>query len=196
MMRSLTLATWSVGCGASERRRKRPWRPAAAGQQRCASRAVVRANVRRPATAGARKDRHAEKGQAPEADQRRGLRQRQRFGQRVAECIPGKAGQHMTAQPFARRQRSGKRDHPRGIPGPDQPRQREAEGGVTAQDRPAGRARRTAAASRRSAHRPGRRIRSSTVRRRNSRSRTTSRPSRPLERRASVRRPRRRSARP
>ena len=71
-------------------------------------------------------DRHGKECLTPKADQRRRLRQRQRLGQGVTERIPWKAGECMAAQPFAHRQTCGKRDHPRGVPGPDQPREREA----------------------------------------------------------------------
>ena len=73
------------------------------------------------------KDRDAEEGHAPQPDQRRGLRQRQRLRQRVAEGIPREPCQHMAAQPFADREPDRERQHPRGIPRPDQARQREAE---------------------------------------------------------------------
>ena len=48
-------------------------------------------------------DRDGKKRQAPDADERDALRQRQRLGQRIAERVPGKAAEQMAAQPFARR---------------------------------------------------------------------------------------------
>ena len=53
-----------------------------------------------------------------------------RAGQRVAECVPRKAGEQMTAQPFGHRERGGQRDNPPGAARPEQPRQREAKAHV------------------------------------------------------------------
>ena len=51
------------------------------------------------------------------------LRQHQRPGQRIAVSVPGKSGQHMTAQPFGDGERGGERQNaPRALD-PHQPRE-------------------------------------------------------------------------
>ena len=111
------------------RRRRCPSRRAAPAPRPARSTACGRASVPSISTAGLAKIATRQERHAPQADQRRRLRQRQRLGQRVAERIPRKAGQHMAAQPFANGQAGGEREHARGIAGPDQPRQRKAERG-------------------------------------------------------------------
>ncbi len=78
---------------------------------------------------GAGEDRHAEERQSPQPEHRGILRERQRLGQRVAERVPGKAGEQMAAQPFAGGQADRQRQHARAVSGPQQPCQRKAERG-------------------------------------------------------------------
>ena len=79
---------------------------------------------------GAGADRDAQEGQAPDADERDALRQRQRLSQRVAERVPGKSGEQMAAQPFRAGERGGERQYARRPAHPDQPRRGDAQGGV------------------------------------------------------------------
>ena len=119
--------------------------------------------------------RDRDEGEAPDADQRRALRQHQRPGQRVAIDVPGKSAEQMAAQPLGGGERDRKRDQPRRPARPQHARERQAEGRCSRPCRPAARSPRTATASRRSWHRPERRSRPNRARRGNSRSRTTSR---------------------
>ena len=70
---------------------------------------------------------HGREIEAMLADQRRRLREDRRAGQRHADIVPGKAGQHMAAQPFRAAEPDGQRADPQRSRRPQQPRQREAE---------------------------------------------------------------------
>ena len=74
-------------------------------------------------------DDNGDEGQAPDADNRGALRQRQRRGQRIAKGVPGKTRQNMTAQPFGRRQRHAQSQNARRPARPQQARQRKAKRG-------------------------------------------------------------------
>ena len=79
---------------------------------------------------GRRREHHdRNEGEAPDADHRRALRQRQRIGQRVAEGVPGKAGQDVTAQPFRGGKRNAERQETQRAPDPQGAGQRDAERG-------------------------------------------------------------------
>ena len=150
--------------------RRKHTTPARSGSQRRRVSARSSAN-----TAGRREHRDGDEGEAPDPDQRRGLRQRQRPGQRIAVGVPGKSGEQMAAQPFDDGERDREREDAHRAARPYRAREREAEAGVTTPGRRAARSPRTAAASRRSWRRPGRRGRPNRAPRGNSRSRTTSR---------------------
>ncbi|MGY2931477.1 hypothetical protein ACVWZ6_001079 [Bradyrhizobium sp. GM6.1] len=75
---------------------------------------------------GACEDRNRQERHAPQADQRRRLCQRQRLGQRIAERVPGKAGQRMTPQPFRDGEACRERKHARRVLGPEQAGERKA----------------------------------------------------------------------
>ena len=90
---------------AGERSEQQRRRARAAASGRRVSAAIVGEHGR------AREDRDREKRQAPDADQRRALRQHQRPGERVAERVPGKAGEQMAAQPFGDGERDREREN-------------------------------------------------------------------------------------
>ena len=145
---------------------------------------------------GCREHRDRDEREAPDSDQRGGLRQHQRTGQRVAVGVPGKSGEQVPAQPFGDGERDRKRQHTHRPARPDRAREGQAESGEQCEAGGNARSPRTAASSRTSWRRPGRRGRSSRARQRNSRSRTTIRPRTRSAIRRAVRPPRRRPARP
>ncbi len=186
MRRSLTPLTYSVGCA------RKP-RHAVAGErrehdQRGNRRAVAMRRVLAVVGehGGTGKDRDREEREPPDADQRRGLRQHQRLGQRVAERVPGKSAEQVAAQPFGDGEGGGERQNARWPAHPDQPGAAPSPARYRRRAPPAGRRPRPATASRRSWRRPGRRSRPNKARPGNSRSRSTSR-RRPRARRRSTR---------
>ncbi len=87
-------------------------------------------------TAGLAIDRDRQKGQAPDSDQRRALRQPERRDQRIAVGVPRKSGEQVAAQPLGDGEGDREREHARRAARPDQPRQREPQRG---KERQAGR---------------------------------------------------------
>ena len=77
---------------------------------------------------GAREDCDGDEGQTPEADPGRGLRQRVRRGQRIADRVPGKAGEDVAAQPFGDRQCGGKAEDSTAVGTPHRAGKRKARG--------------------------------------------------------------------
>src|SRR6202030_3083302 len=63
--------------------------------------------------------------QSPQSDNRCTLREHKWPRQRVAECIPWKARQHVTAEPLGRRECYGKRENTHGAARPNCARKRE-----------------------------------------------------------------------
>ena len=62
-----------------------------------------------------------------EANDRSDLGQGQIGAERHADVVPGKAGEHESARPFARAQSESEREDPRGAGRPQEPRQRKSE---------------------------------------------------------------------
>ena len=144
-------------------------------------------------------DEHRAQRQAIDAEHGRALHQGQRIGQRVAEHVPGEAGQHMAAQPFRCRQSQCEGQDAAATQASRSVRQAPWLRRRTAPGRPAAASPRPAAGRRKPRPRRGTPRRSRTGRTGNSRSRTTSRPRLPSAKGASpCRRPRppRRSAIP
>ena len=179
MIRRCTPATISVGLRA---RRSAPNAPSAirtmtarpnGSHRRGVSLRIVRHHR------GTREHRNRDESEAPDAEHRNSLGERQRRRERVAERVPGKPGQHVAAQPFGRRQRAASvmiRHAPwlpqqarYGAPKPSEYGE-PSRSSVTAK---------TAAASRKSSHRLEMHCRSNRARQGNTRSRTTIRPKKP-----------------
>ena len=76
---------------------------------------------------GSRKNKNGDDGQTIKADDRGQLRGQKIAAKRHAECVPGKSGQDMPAQPFRETQSGGKRKNPPRAWHPHQPRQHEAD---------------------------------------------------------------------
>ena len=74
-----------------------------------------------------------QKSEPPDAEERHGLREHQRLGQRIAEGVPRKAGEQMPAQPFRHGERDRQRQDAQWPTDPKQARDAEAEAGVKRQ---------------------------------------------------------------